>query len=111
MSHETVTQKFTKGDLLRVPKAKLKNRDGTPVDLTGMTVKFRMVNQTGAVVEVNDASATVVNALTGEVKYQWVVGDIDTAGSYWAWFIRVEGGQTEHFPAGHLYEIIIYDVV
>lgn len=108
MPHQIVTREFTIGDLLRVPQASLKNSDGTPVNLTGQIVKFRMTAQSDGSVKVNDANATIVDPTTGAVKYQWIAADVNTAASYWAWFIRLEASNTEHFPAGHKFEIIIH---
>lgn len=59
----------------------LKDASG-PINLTGSTVAFRMVNASDGTVVVNDAAATVVSAVDGTVKYDWGVGDTDTAGEY-----------------------------
>ncbi len=104
-------QSFTRGDLLRGPRAFLVNADSTPVDLTGNTLVFRLVSAVDGSVKVNNATATIVDSLTGEVRYDWVSTDIDTTGNYWAWFIRTMGGETEHFPVGHVYKIVIKDDV
>jgi len=93
------------------------NRDGTVRDLTGKTVKFRMVNQTTGAVKVNDATATVISPATaGKVKYQWITGDVDTAGKYWYWWIEVSGADKDYYPADnpegeHMGEIVIGDIV
>lgn len=68
------------------------------------TVTFRMVSSAG-VVKVNDQAATIVSrgvAATNtpaEVRYDWAAGDIDTAGTYAAWFTPTAvTGETDHFP-------------
>lgn len=104
------TRRFTKGDLLRIPRATLQDADGVAVNLTTQTVKFRMVNaQTGAV-KINDVAATIDSASLGQVSYMWVASDVNTAGVYFAWFIRVDGLNTEHFPPGRQFQIVIEDV-
>lgn len=102
-------QSFTRGDLLRGPRAYLVNADGSATDLTGNSLVFRLVSVVDGTIKVNNASATIVTPLTGEVRYDWTAPDIDTVGEYWAWFIRTSGGQTEHFPVGHQYKIVIKD--
>ncbi len=102
-------QVFTRGDLLRNPSAQLLNPDSSPIDLTMDTVQFRMVRQKDGFVKVDDAAATIVNSTAGLVRYDWQSSDVDEVGDYFAWFIRIEGGATEHFPAGRGYVIKILD--
>jgi hypothetical protein len=60
--------------------------DGTVVDLTGKTVKFKMRALNSAVLKVN-AAATVVGAPTnGDVRYDWAALDVDTGGRYLVWW-------------------------
>lgn len=59
--------------------------DGTPVNLTGKTVKFKMRLVGSATLKVNTA-ATVVDAATGSVRYDWAAIDVDTAGHYLVWW-------------------------
>ena len=67
------------------------------------TVVFRMVATNGTV-KVNNQAATIISrgdAIPGtpaRVQYDWASADVDTAGTYEAWFIRQSAGQTEHFP-------------
>ena len=66
--------------------------DGSAVDLTGAMVKFHM----GTII---DAAATIVNAATGNVKYNWAVGDTATAGKFNAEFeVTFSDGTVETFP-------------
>lgn len=104
-------QIFTKGDLLRNPSAQLLNPDNSPIDITTDTVKFRMVRQKDGFVKVNNVAASIIDGTTGVVQYNWQSSDVDEVGNYYAWFIRVEGGATEHFPAGRGYIIKILDDV
>ena len=97
-------REFTVGDRLTSLAARLYRPGPTPVVLDAAeTVVFRMVASNGTV-KVNDAPAVVVSrgdSSTGhaaEVRYDWGVGDVNTAGEYHAWFIRQLTGDTEHFP-------------
>lgn len=108
---DIVTREFTKGDLLRKVRAVLQNADGTVVDLTAQTVKFRMVNAATGTVKVNELAATIDSAVNGQVSYTWLSADIDTAGEYWAQFIRVSSGNEDHHPPGRGFKIIIREEV
>jgi hypothetical protein len=99
------TRSFHVGDRLISVLADLYNPDGSPVVLgVAETVTFRMVLISDGSVKVNNAAATVVTAgslatrTPAQVRYDWAVGDVDTAGEYSAWFIRTSAGSTEHFP-------------
>lgn len=73
---------------------------GTPVDLTGATVQFKMTNRTTAAVKVDAVEATIVDAAAGKVSYSWAVGDTDTPGFYNAeWIVTFANGQRRTFPA------------
>jgi hypothetical protein len=68
------------------------------VDLTGCTVRFRMVDMITKIVKV-DASATIVDALTGAVRYSWQLGDTDTSGVFDAfWVVSFPGSRPLTFP-------------
>lgn len=67
--------------------AALKDIDGTDLDLTGKTIKFRMVLISDGTVKINSASATLDTASTGLVSYSPSSGDMDTAGLYACYFV------------------------
>lgn len=73
---------FTIGedDILPAIAATLKDELGVAVNLTGATVKFHM-GIAGQAPKIN-AAATVDNAASGTVHYDWVSGDTDTPGTY-----------------------------
>jgi hypothetical protein len=103
------TREYTVGNQAVSITAKLyrpSSNGPTPVVLEiTETVAFRMVTTAG-VVKVNDAAATIVSRgssttnTPAEARYDWAAGDVDTAGTYIAWFIRTSAtGTKEHFPS------------
>lgn len=62
-------------------QATLLDGDGTAVDLTGATVTFHLRPEAGGSAVV-DASATVVTAASGIVRYDWIAADTATAGAF-----------------------------
>lgn len=68
--------------------------DGTPVDLTGATVTFKMRALNSTTLKVNTA-ATVVTPSAGTVRYDWASADVDTAGQFLVWWVVTIGGKTQ----------------
>lgn len=78
-------------------KHQLLDEEGSPIDLTGASVSFHMVDSDGSV-KVN-TSASIDNAGNGEVSYSWSAGDTDTEGVYKAeWEVDFGNGSIESFP-------------
>ena len=75
---------------------------GTPVDITGATVKFHMTNINGSATGALNASGTNENATsTGRVSYTFTAGQTANAGLYIAeWEITFGGGAIQTFPNG-----------
>jgi len=73
------------------------------VNLTGMTVEFRMVDEDGtAVVSDEEIGITITDATNGEGHYDFDDSDVGEAGVYYAW-IRVVDPVTlevDTYPAG-----------
>ena len=77
--------KLKAGDLLPALPATLLNPDGTPFNLVGCSVVFRM-RKHGATSYAVEAAAELVDEDTGRVRYNWLAGDTDAAGFYRAEF-------------------------
>ena len=74
----------------------------SPINLTGLSVRFIVRGESASVAKVA-AAATIVNAVAGQVSYSWAVGDLDTVGVYLCeWEITYSGDRTLTVPsAGH----------
>lgn len=72
----------------------------TAVNLTGLTVKFKMINAAddSTKVAISTTGVTVVTAASGTVNKDFSSGDVDTAGVYWGFFVAFNGSETDHFP-------------
>lgn len=78
--------------------------DGSPVNLTGSTVKLQM-RQVASATLVVDTAAVIVSAPAGTVRYDWATGDVATAGDYVAWWrVTSSGGLIQDTPE-FLFEI------
>jgi len=76
-------------------------QDGSPVDLTDATVKFHM----GDVV---NAPAVITDAASGNVRYDWQVGDTANSGTFYAEFeVAFPDDKVETFPNDGYLRIII----
>jgi hypothetical protein len=68
--------------------------NGVAVDLTTATVRFKMRAVGSSTLKV-DASATIVSAVAGAVRYDWLGADVDTAGQYLVWWEVTIGGKVQ----------------
>lgn len=59
--------------------------DGSYMNLSSCTVKFRMRALGSSVLKI-DAAASITDAVNGEVEYDWVDADVDTAGEWRGWW-------------------------
>ena len=78
--------------------AQLLDNDGAAVNLTGLAMKFRMVEISTGTVIVNDADATIVDAATGKVSYTPESGDFDAAGLFACYFIDSTTSPPRRWP-------------
>lgn len=79
-------------------RAALENGSGDAIDLIDASVQFHM-RSFGSSGNVVDAAATVIDAATGIVQYNWIADDTDTIGSYEAEFeVTYPDGTIETFP-------------
>lgn len=94
-------------DTAPVLEATLEDASGEPIDLTGASVGFAMIEpRNGATVI--DAGANVADAANGLVRYPWADGDTDTPGRYRAEFVvTYADGTVETFPNAGYHDIII----
>lgn len=68
------------------------------LNLTGYTVTFTMTNAATNVDKIAAASATVVTAASGLVRYTFTEANVDTPGIYWGRFTASSGGAEASFP-------------
>lgn len=83
----------------------LRDATGSAADLTGCTVKFIMSKTTTAKV---NATAVVVDATAGTVRYDWQTGDTNAAGTYRAeWEVTTGDGHKQTYPNPGYDEVVI----
>jgi len=100
-----VKQNDTSPDML----ATLQDADGNAINLTAASVRFHMRPVGGGAIVV-DQAATVVTALDGLVRYNWIADDTDTVGSYQAEFeVTYADASIETFPNDGYIRVEIID--
>ena len=89
------------GDTLIALGATLQRPDGTAVSVANLTTKFTMVDSEGDVkVAETTSNVSETDAAAGEVQYTFQTADVDTEGTYNAYFITEDGsGNQDTFPA------------
>lgn len=86
-------------------EATLVDHLGQPVSLVGATVSFAMRSKDNQNFVISGA-ASIVDAPTGKVSYQWGLADTNTSGSYIAEFgVTYTNGRKESFPNGDYIQI------
>jgi len=89
--------------------ATLQDADGNEIDLTSASVRFHM-RSLGSGQVVVDAAATVVTALDGLVRYDWIAADTSAIGSYHAEFeVTYADASIETFPNDGYIRVEILD--
>ena len=83
------------------------NASGGVVDLSGASAKFHMKAFGASSLKV-DSVATITDADDGEVQYDWLPSDTDTAGTYYGEIeITYGDASVETFPNNGYFTIII----
>jgi hypothetical protein len=70
-------------------------RNGRPFDLTTSTVKFFLRLANSDVLKVDDENASVVDASSGQVSYDWDDTNLDEPGEYFGWWRVVQPDTSE----------------
>ena len=92
------------GDLRTVLPVTLQQPDSTgtlaAINLTGLTVTFKMINAADGSTKIAATSTgvSVVSAAAGTVNYDFSSGGVNAAGVYWGTFLVTESGQTAAVP-------------
>jgi len=103
-------QKRHVGDTEIPIAATLERPDGNAVSLADKTVSFYMVDADGEdVVAETTSNVEVTNEDDGECRYNPQAADVDTAGTYYAYFVVTDAdGNRDTFPVGQQeFEIVI----
>lgn len=95
------------GDTGTVVSDILRSADGNPVDITGASVRFKMMPIGGGTVKV-DAPAVNAGPAAGSVYYTWAGTNIDTPGWYTGeWKVTYGGGAIQTFPNGAPFLVLV----
>jgi len=88
------------GDTLIPLSAQLLRRVGreqVPVDLTDLTVKFKMLDGDGnEIIALTDAE--IIEETEGTVSYTFDDYDVAGPGDFYGYFVVTDGTKTDHFP-------------
>ena len=93
------------GDTLTPLGVQLKQESSTGVlsvvNLAGLTVKFQMVSAAGTTkVAETVTGVSVTDSANGKVQYDFQTADVDTAGTFYAWFTVYSGTEHDTYPVG-----------
>lgn len=105
----TVVPTIKQGDLLPTFRAILRDPSGTPAPLaSAIAVYFSMMSESTNETVLYREPATVVNTATGEVAYQWKVGETDVPGTYITeWVVIYPGPAPMTYPGDGFNSIVI----
>ena len=99
------------GDTLTVLPLQLKQDDvngvAQAVDLTGLSVSFRMLNDANVEVVANSTSrVTVTDAANGELHVDFEPQDVASAGNFYGYITVSDTGENDTFPVLRRYLVI-----
>jgi len=98
---------ITEDDSTPEVTATFTDENDNPVDLSGASVNFRMVEPRGGG-NVLDKACTITDAANGKVKYDWDAEDTSEYGRYRAEFVvNYNDGEVETFPNSSYHTVII----
>jgi hypothetical protein len=105
-----IEKRMTVGDTRTPISDTLIDDGGNPINLAGHTVKFRLIDADANAV-VDSAAATIDDEGAGDVSYPWQDADVDTAGTFYYWWIaiRTSDGNEERFPSGGRMRRLVID--
>jgi hypothetical protein len=78
-----------------------------PVDLSGASVKFYVVDPDTNELLINGENVTIVDAQNGEIRYQWTSGDVDEYGFWKGEFVATFSDGDLTFPNTGFIDVII----
>lgn len=64
--------------------------DGTPFNLTGLTLSMKMVNEAN-ISKIGTGTWTIDNASTGQAHYQYSSADVNTPGVWSLYIVATDG--------------------
>jgi 5-hydroxyisourate hydrolase-like protein (transthyretin family) len=97
-------------DTADVIERTLRNAFGVAVNLTGATLKFSMRLKPGGAVKISALLGTIVDAVNGRVRYEFVAANTDTSGEYEAEFqVEYSDASIQTFPNDGFIPVSIKD--
>lgn len=77
-------------------------QSGSPVNLTGLTVKFKLIAADDSVIlAATTTGVTVLVAADGTVQYDFSTLAAHTESELYGYFVVINGIKTDHFPVKH----------
>lgn len=88
-----------------IPLTAILSDNNGPLDLTGITVRFKMRGATLATTKVDGLAIVDPDQIAnkGKVTYEWVDADVDMSGNFVGEFKLFSGGKPLTFPNGNNY--------
>ena len=98
------------GDTASIMKRTLLDAFGSPVNLTGASLRFSMRVKPGGSTKISAVLATIANAGLGEVQYSFSATDTNTADEFESeWQVSYTDGTVQTFPNDGYTPVIVTD--